>query len=641
MNAHVRSLSAAIGLAVVVACGGGGGISDGGGGGGVLDESARFATIRAGQAQYVAHGSDSKQVRDAALVTFFKAQSTVEDAGISSTDNVWVRFTDGTLHYIFDNKPGRTGKPHLDRRQLAKDMPANASAYSDYSLDPGGWTDVSNEIGGWLTDSGYTVNSNLRVNDFENMNNVGVIFWQTHSGEGKLKGGGTDFCYMTSTTATEALGQGVYKSLRDNGYLSTGDVILQQNPFRFETRYSITNKYIRDKLKGKFARNSLVAIDSCDGGNATSAAAWKAAGVAAFVSWNALSGRQSEKAFEKMFDRLTAANKASPFSVPEERPFEMSRVVQWMQTNGYDDDVSPNSTAKLQFKFNTEHGEFEIIRPTILRILYEANNATEKYFKWLIEGTFGTDPGPGNRHVMYGTTELEVVHWYDYGIVVKVPTANMPSGDIQVVIGTRKSEPVPLTEWTVPFKYTLIGDGSLTYTVNLNVKIRADIRGQRFLPQDLPTFGPIVVWTLCDSSGTSLASGEYRDNGGRLIERWSGSRTLKPLTPTGPANNYVHFQGNFDKPSSKLINFVVVSTGTFDTYTGGANSGLAGINGIPVPMNITVEWPTLKILGNTITANPGQLGAHGRSATLQWPTVVPTNAPTDQDQRRPIPPSRG
>jgi hypothetical protein len=216
----------------------------------------------------------------------------------------------------------------------------------------------------------------------------------------------------------------------------------------------------------------------------------------------------------------------------------------------------------------------------------------------------------------------------------------MPSGDIQVVVGGRKSEPVAMTEWNVPFTYRLIGEGSLKYTVVLNVKIRADIRGQRFLPQDVPTFAPIVVWTLSDSSGTVSASGEKRDSQNKLIEKWTGGGALVPLKPTGPTSNYIHFQGNFDKPSSTLKNFLLVSTGTFNTLAG-ANAGSALLNGITFPMNLSVDWATLRINGNTITANPGQLGPYGVSATLQWPSVLPTNAPTDQDQRRPIPPNRG
>lgn len=638
-NAHMKLASALIGIATVLACGGGGGSTQGGGGGGTVTEGERFATIKAGHAEYAARGAEPKAVRDPALVAFFKAQATVEDAGISSTNNVWVRFKDGRLHYIFDNKPGpRPGSPS-GRRALAKEMPANPTAYSDFSLDPG-WTDVTDQIGGWLTNSGYTVSSKLRVSDFEAMNNVGVIFWQTHSAEGKVRGGGTDFAFLTSTVASPALASGDYKFLLDNQYLSTGDIVLSNSPFVFETHFAITNKYIRDRLRGKLARNSLVAIDSCTGANTASAAAWKDAGAACFVGWDNLSGRQSEIAFQRIFDRLTAANEIQPFAVPEQRPFEMSRIVQWMQQNGFDDDPSPDHVAKLKFFFNAANGDFEIVRPTVTRILYEANNQAEPYFKWLIEGTFGADPGPANRRVVYGTTQLEVVRWEDYGIIVKIPKTNMPSGDIQVIIGTRKSQPVPITEWTVPFTYTLIGEETLKYVVKITAKVRADVRGQRHVPGTDPTYSPIAVWTLEDTTGNVTASGSLHDNQGKLIERWTGGSTLKPLTPTGPTLDYAHFQGNFDRASSKLMNFLIVSTGRFDTLSG-ANRGSGGINGITVPMSITVDWPTLRINGNTINANPGQLGAHGVSATLQWPNVTPTNAPVEQDQRRPIPPNRG
>jgi len=659
-----RACASAALLALAACSNSAGGVNDNGqdggteSGGAPLDEAVRFATIDAGQAVYLANLGKTKPERDAALVTFFRSQTTVEAAGISAADNVWVRFTDGTSYYVFDNAgpppatplrepppaPPAAGPEAEPRPPLLNDLPQNPSAIAAISLEPG-WKDVTGEIGTWLTDGGYSVRTGgMRVSDFESMSNVGVLFWQTHSGVSELRpdagplqpdgGPPVDFAFMTSTVATEVLGQGIYKPLRDDGSLAVGSVSITENgQVRQEPRYAITQKYIREKLRGKFAPDALVAIDSCT--SASADAAWAAAGVSHFAGWSSLSGNLSPIAFERLFDRLLGQNSAPPVSTPKERPFPSKTTEPWMQALGYDLDRSVfsdgPSTAQLLFFSHAGNGDFAILRPTIFRLLNTAPGGTgQRFYRWTLEGTFGDDPGPAGRSVMYGTTPLDVLSWDNGSILVKVPAAPIPSGALQVSVGSRKSEPVKLTEWVIPFTYTLIGEDTLQYVLTANCRLRADVRGFRNAPMDVLSWPPIVTWTLADSNGNLAASGQLHDSTGHLVEQWSGGGPLPWFDPATNPTNFVLCQGNLDHATSTVQAFVVQASAQYSTLSGPA---AATIRGIAVPMVLTMDWQTLRINGDTLTANPDQLGSHGVSATLQWPSVLPSNAPADDDGR--------
>ena len=642
----------------LAACSGGGGGggpsgSDAGGGGGAepLDEAVRLATIEASHAVYQANLGKPKVERDAALVTFFRSQSTIEAAGVSAANNVWARFTDGTLHLVLDNggapavpaeRPRGLIEEEAARPPFLNDLPGGVTAISANSLEPG-WRDVSGEIGGWLADAGYTVRTGgLKVDDFENMSDLSVLFWQTHSGMGELRadagarqpdgGPPVAFAFMTSTLASTSPSQAI-KSLRDDGSLATGDV----SPT--ETRYAITDKYIRNRLTGKFAPVALVAIDSCTGASAD--AAWNAAGVAHFVAWSSESGNLSPIAFERLFDRLLGMNVAAPISNPKERPFPSKAVEPWMQADGYDLDrtVFPNgtpSTARLQFLDHPAHGDFAILRPTIYRVLNTAPAAGQNFYRWTLDGTYGDDPGLAKRTVTLGTTPLDVLQWDYFSVIVKVPPAPIPAGAMQVAVGTRKSEPVRLTEWLIPFTYEFVGEETLKYTLKVNCRLRADVRGFRNQPRDALIWTPTPTWSLEDSNGNLTTSGELHNPvTHELVEAWSGGGPLPWADPAQTnQQNMVLCAGIFDHASSSLTGFAVGAAGTFTKTTeSGTEVGSATIAGIKIPMTLTMDWQTLRINGDTLNANPNQLGNNGISAALQWPPVLPSNPPTDDDGR--------
>jgi hypothetical protein len=486
----------------------------------------------------------------------------------------------------------------------------------------------------------------MTVDDFENMSNLAVLYWDTHSGMGELRpdagpaqpdgGPPVDFAFMTSTVATAALGQTTYKSLRDNGYLALAGATMPSGP---EPRYAITQKYIRDRLKGKFTVPSLVAIDSCTG--AAADAAWDAAGVSHYLGWSAVSGNLSTVAFERFFDRLAGGNVTDPYSFPHERPFPAKTAVErWMQANGYDLDRSvfsdgTASIAQLKFLDHPAHGDFAILRPTIYRLLNTAPAAGQGFYRWTLDGTYGDDPGLANRSISLGNTPLDVLQWDSQFVIVKVPSP-IPSGAVQVAIGPRKSNAVRVTEWTIPFTYAFVGKETLQYTLKATCRLRADVRGFRNQPRDPLGWPPIPTWTLEDTNGSLTASGALHDTLGNLVEAWSGGGQLRWLDPARlDPQHSVLCQGNFDHASSTLAIFVVAATGTFTKTDkdGKTTVGSATVAGIPIPMSLSIDWPTMRINGNTLNANPNQLGNNGVSATLQWPSVLPVNPPTEDDGR--------
>jgi hypothetical protein len=608
-----------------------------------LDEAVRLATMEASQAVYLANLTKSKAERDAALVNFFRSQAAIEAAGVSETNNVWARFTDGTFYFEFDNSgpsPNLPSEPHLDGGSGAtpapapflEDLPAAPTVIAANSLEPG-WTDASGEIGTWLSDAGYTVQRmKLTVDELEQTSNVGVLIWQTHSGEGNVRGqlpdGGqpVEFSFLTGTVATEALGRGKYKSLRDDGSLAVGGVTWKEGGVeKKELRYAITQKYIRNRLHGKFGADALVGIDSCT--SALADPAWEQAGVAHYVGWSHIVGDLGSTSFRRYFDRLLGANAAAPFSTPKERPFAANAVQNWMQAAGYDLDQSifENNTpskAKLEFHHHPANGDFAILRPAILRVLAFVG---QKNYQFTLDGTFGDDPGPGKRSASYGGVPLDIVQWNHDSVILDLPLT-LPSGRVELALSTRKSLAVPITEWLIPFTFTYHDQETLQYVIKVNCRLRADVRGFRNAPGDSLIWSPpIPASSLTDVSGSLVASGQLHDSTGQLVDAWSGGSALTPLDPTQAIpQNYALCVGAFDQATSTLQRFIVTAAGAYNSTLSGVSAG--EIQNIAVPMTLTMDWATLRINGDTLNAT-------GVNGTLQWPSVLPANVPVDADGR--------
>lgn len=650
-----RRLLVVLSIAVIAACGGGGGgggLSGGGGGGGGTDRTANEGS----KLQFVSDMGTQmngwrtlpRDQRHANLVAWAKAQSTVEDAGIEpTTSNVWVRFKDGDSTIYLDNRaPDPAAGQAPPAREVKKnDVPGATKAVVIWSLEDHKFEDVTESIRLDLNNHGYSA-TRLAKPTIEQLrtavNGAGVLFWQAHSGIGQDKFNNqirTRYAINTGMPATIELGQGAYKAYREAGELFIAGLEVKKPDGTLEVIrvYAITDLFISRHLS--MAPNAFVAMDSCTSSASPLRTAFQTANAGTYVGWNALSGFASGRRFQLMFDRLLGVNLEPPMSNPPERPFDIDVVQYWMQTKGYDMDPSPDSIAQMQWSYKSGSKSL-ILRPTIARAIYEAEDNTNKFTKFLIEGTFGPDPRASGQvgKVMWGNTECQIVSWTELeGIKIKPPKP-CPVGDLQVIKGNLWSNKVPLTEWTLPVTYTLNGKGTLQYKVTMNLKFRVDARGARWEPEDAVRRHPVACFQLDDSTGRVTASGQYKPSQDTTIT-WSGGTTLTS-TDIGKVVDGIIFGGDLNITTGKIESMFISASGSYtrtETTTGSAPR-------VTQPMAQLDGYFTYSIPFNTTTyvipsgsANPTMpIGnPEGVSATLTWGPATPLNPPTAQTQRRP------
>lgn len=650
-----RRVLALLSIAVIAACGGSGadGLTGGGGGGGggtgrTANEGAKLQFVTDMGTQMNSWRALSRDQRHANLVAWAKTQPTVEDAGIEpSTSNVWIRYKDGDGTLYLDNRapnPAAGSAPPAPTPRK-NDLPGATKAVVIWSLEDHKFEDVTNSIRLDLNNHGYTA-SRLAKPTIEQLlsavNGAGVLFWQAHSGIGQDKFNNqvrTRYAINTGMPATVELGQGAYKAYRDAGELFIAGLEVKKPDGTLETIrvYAITDLFISRHMS--MAQNAFVAMDSCTSAASPLRTAFQTANAGTYVGWNALSGYASGRRFQLMFDRLLGVNLEPPMSSPPERPFDIDVVQHWMQTKQYDMDPSPDSIAQLQWAYKSGFKSL-ILRPTIARAIYEAEDNTNKFTKFLIEGTFGPDPRTSGQigKVMWGNTECQIVSWNELeGIKIKPPKP-VPVGDLQVIKGTLRSNRVPITEWTLPMTYTLTGRGTLQYKVTLNLRFRVDAHGNRWEPETPVQRHPVACFQLDDSTGQVTASGQYKPSQNTTIT-WSGGTALTS-TDIGQAINGIIFGGDVNIFTGQIEGMTVLASGSYTrtvSTTGSApeishpGAGLDGYFQFNVPFNkTTFAIPNGSAAPTMPISNP-----EGVSATLTWGPATPVNPPTEFTQRRP------
>lgn len=638
-------------VAVVAACGGGGdGLAGGGGGTGTgrtATESEKLQFISDMGAQMNTWRGLPRSQRHANLVAWAKAQPSVENAGVEpSTDNVWVLFKDGDGTVYLDNRaPNPAGGLPPGRGTRKNDLPGTTKAVVIWSLEDHKFVDTTESIRLDLNNHGYAATRLVKPaieQLLSSTNGAGVLFWQAHSGIGVDKLNNqvrTRYAINTGFPATKELGQGAYRAYRDAGELFIAGLEVKKPDGTLEVMrvYAITDLFIARHMS--LASNAFVAMDSCTSSASPLRTAFQTAKAGTYVGWNSLSGYASGQRFELMFDRLLGANVEPPLSSPPERPFDIDVVQNWMQEKGYDVDPSPNGTAQLQWAYK-QGSKSLILRPTIARAIYEANDPTNNFTKFLIEGTFGPDPRSAGQvgKVMWGNTECQIVSWNENeGIRIKPPKP-VPVGDLQVIKGTLWSNRVPITQWTLPVTYTLNGKGTLQYKVEMNLKFRVDAHGARWEPQQAVQRHPVLIFQLDDSTGQVTASGQYKPSQDTTVT-WSGGTALTSKDVEFIANGIV-FSGDLNIVSGKIEDVVILTSGTFTrtVRTTGSppnvsqlTASLDGYFRLAIPFNTT----TFTIpAGSANPTNP--IGnPEGVSASLTWGPAVPLNAPTEFTARKP------
>jgi hypothetical protein len=646
----LRSLGLGITVLVIAACGGGGGDTatgggggGGGGTGGTVAEATKISMATRMGNQMNTWRTLPKATRQSNLVAWAKTQPGVADAGIApETQTVWVRFNDGDGTVYIDNRPGSKTPIGRETPVASKpDMPGDVKATVIYSLEPFKFADITPGLKATLDNAGYTTTRYTypTLDQLQLANGSGVFVWQTHSGIVSEKRNNvvrTRYAIVTGEPCSEALSAGKYKALRDSGKLFVAGLEQQATDGTISSQavYAISDLYVSENMR--FASNAFVGMDSC-----TSSAfrqAFIAAGAGSYVGWDRLSGTRSGDRFSLLIDRLVGENLELPISDPWERPFDIDVTQQWMFDKGYYIDGSPNGDAQMVFAYNAGNKSL-ILRPSIARVLIEANDPQYNKTKYLLEGTFGPDPGVGKREVRWGATPVEILDWRELeGIRIKIP-ATVPTGELQVIRGTRKSNKVPMTHWNLPFTYTLTGKGTLKYEVKGTIQIRGDLRGNRWEPQQTVNKLPVGFWQLPGSNATVSASGQYKPSQSTTIS-WSGGTGAVSGDPA-PTTNGLGFQGQINLQTSKIEQMIAFCTATYtrrEASTGNppvVTNPPAAIDGFfffSIPFNPT----TFNIPAGSVNANQAIGNSEGVSATFKWDAATAINPPGPTTPRRPV-----
>lgn len=639
-----------IAVLTVLACGGGGSSTSGGGGGGgngSLTFEQKQATITDISNKLVSLGNLSQDQRRAQFVAWAPTQPNIRAAGISAKgDNLYVTFTDGVDFPILDNMrpvtPVRAATRSITRR--IPDLPQGLKAWTGHSLGGKPFAKRNTDIQGWLDSHGYQVVNEEQVTVEKiksGWTGAGVVYWEAHMGSLPIKDGLEDMILLTDEVQTKARDAALkaYIDRYEVGIGGFSQYDADGKLIKVLACYAITPTFIRRHVV--LQPNALVAMMGCTSGDRTVKDAFVVAKAGTFIGNSAPAFGRMPNQYAMIFDRLLGTNATDPKEKPEERPYNMVAVQEWMQNKAYilDPDIVPNHT-RAQITWSYKSGEEAyILRPTIFRVLREANGAGENFLKWLIEGDFGPDRGRAQSRVEWGGVGQEVVEWTPQHIKVKIPKGGTyPTGNLEVITQDRRSNVVPLTQWTLPFTYTLTGKGTLKITVTGSFIFRGDMRANRNMPEEqLQTGAGVVLTTLLDSRATLTASGSYKE--GNTTYTWSGTRTLASFDVNPPATNFMSFSGNFNKETFNIELCTVLGSAmykeTVKTSTSTVTNDVGfGFDGFFTPFTVPVTRTSYAIEQKSIPVGT-IVNPRAVTASFVLGPATPVFAPTDKTQSRP------
>ncbi|QJE98809.1 hypothetical protein [Luteolibacter luteus] len=595
------------------------------------------------------------------LIAWAQANPRVAAATLTSMGGtITIRFTDDDIVVLMPKRRGEnpTGEPPPGEVELplvpplaTKDIgpkattgmsiPGSEKAFTAFSLEST-FPSSTSKIASWLGSNGYKTTkydatSVLDLMSWSHKDDpIGVLFWQIHGVPFERKDGTTSVALVTREIAPDEGTTRPYAPMRGTGLLNLAMEEGKTDPY-----YTITGRFVETYMR--FAPNSLVMIDACYGGNADLANSFMLAGAGSYVSWDWLSGPRSGDTFRKVFDRLLGTNAEAPISTLKERAFSIPVIQHWMQVKGYDEDPSnkyQNQGRKnaLLLWHHRQTNPAHMLKPSIMRVITEANRPGEQFTKYLLEGDFGDDPGPSKRKVMWGNQEMNVLRWDALnGIVVPIPD-NPPGGNFQVFLTREhqtKSNEVPMTEWTIPFEFERTDHGALNAKMNFTVKFRADLRGERYEPEGQVTYIARPWTTMADCSGTLTASGVYRPDDDSSTT-WSGSSDIRSYDVgkgNVPTKNIIHGSGIMTGAGLTHF-FTLTANGSFtETYRTKTSSKVtervAELDPfrffLPPPQPQPPHW---QFPGGNKTDEGDE-----RIDKLVWPTVAARYRPDDNTPR--------
>jgi len=645
-----------------------------------------------------------------ALAQFIAARPEFVDAGTSDWGfTVWGQWRDGVQYLIVSNRsPG--GQPITPRsamqasaasvslRSPEDGKPSNLPKSNQYrllsaSVGPG-WLDIRPALRNYLANTGYQeIQADATVQSLRTVGGDGAFYFDSHGGSSK-----GFYALWTANVRTDANDE-LFKEDLAAGRLtfmtacydaSVPDFCksASAHPERFQEHYAITSQFIL-KSWGYFSDNSMVYIDGCNFDTSLSGAFIEALinrHASVIFGWNGdVFDDDAAKTAQYIFDRLTGANDFEPQKSTtgfNQRPFDWVDVLADCFGHTTHCKSGPaHLTATEGIPLITTQSipgcstagicdaTFGLLAPSIRRMwVYESPNLSIFPIDLLfIAGLFGVDPGSAARGVSIGGTDAPVMVWAPSMIVVNLPhTGSGAAGDVVVRNGNRLSNTAQLTEWTVPFTFTLNDVQSLAEKVTINAHFRADIRKTveiigtppvepaaelPTLPSGFPLFlPPDVSWnTLLDDTGgqnTCTGSATITANGQTSTERWSGTKTISYKNDghrPGAAHSYVQV-----KDSTTIVLTLEDWSGTCVSDIDGSPGTALGLwPGEVSPANdSSLNGNAAFFLDSTgnITAAQYSNTTHSHSAlggglssvkaNWTWPATAPTRGAPDPNSPR-------
>jgi len=305
-----------------------------------------------------------------------------------------------------------------------------------------------------------------------------------------------------------------------------------------------------------FAPNALVYIDAC---NSSTLSFFRNSfvGASVFIGWNErVLYTKIETTSQYVFDRLLGANL---FDIPDpkQRPFAYTDLPS-------DPDFGPNQkygysqkgTIIANLGFFKLQDDFAMLAPSIKNFELDEVNETMD-----IHGTFGPDPGDGNRTIVIGTRNVVPESWTNDKISLKLKPED--KGEVVVKINDIESNKVPLTSWKGEFVYTYQTlNPTLTQEVNLTMHFRGDVHPYRDLPGNPLQYLNTNIIAARDSKGNWEYSGREDEGDGCTFTEKTGAGVLDWAEPGNAADWHggdcnksaqFKFRGTID-PKLKTLN---------------------------------------------------------------------------------------
>ncbi|AEB12135.1 hypothetical protein [Marinithermus hydrothermalis] len=465
------------------------------------------------------------------LADFMVSLPEFEAAGVADDHTVWGRFTDGRLYLVVDNRETNTmtgtgtntaadpaalepyapARPALRPLQAGElELPKVRRALVMNALGTA-FVSPSARIRGWLADAGYQASSPTPTVDLlKSVSGVGVFYLDAHGGEGQGRDGKTRYGIWTATPVSAA-GELKYdddlKTLRLVWMTALEDT-LPDGTDTFETHYAFTGDFVSTYMS--FSEHSLVFINACSSyTGAGMQSGFLAAGASVYAGWTKpVSDGAANLAANYFFDRALGSNRYLPETAAQ-RPFDYLAVWNEMKRKEYEVDYKGNPPThedpETRLVFVELQPAFALLAPSIERLAVD-----EIAGKLTLSGMFGAQ-SQADAKVSVDGLPLDVLSWSATEVVAKLPPGQ-DAGPVEVEVGRRRSNAVPLTRWQLRITYDaemhltdflLFDSWDSRTTVTCTLTVRADVHPYRTAPGTSPTLPKnIPVHATQDSSCT-------------------------------------------------------------------------------------------------------------------------------------------